>query len=179
MPDPIRADYTDGFGDEYDETQYDGRKVHLQQQQQHQRRPWRFVLLNYAHGIHRNHMLEPNNPNSKSMQKNVVPSSNGLDDMDSSHSPRSHQQQLMEKLYRVKQQKLPLTNTNRDTNEATNDLDWITSTSELNDSDYDAIYDDVNEKRSPSSSSSSSSNAKFDRYRRNEPQSQQLKQHHN
>lgn len=186
MPEQIK-DYTDGFGVDYDDkvadhsTIYgDGRgMVHLQQQQ-HQ--PWHFVLLNYGRNAHRNHNLDQiNNMNSKVISGNVA----GSDDLISLHAPRSQQQQqqerrqqllqhqqqqqLMGKLHRDKQPKAAATNTN--------DLDWITSTSEQANSatDYDALYDDVNEKqRSPTSSASlPSSMMNFDRYRRNGPQSKQ------
>lgn len=202
MPDQTK-DYTDGFGgggggiagDDYDDkadhaTVYSdgGRPMHLQQQQQ--RQPWHFVLLNYGRNAHRNHNLGQNSANSNS--KVIASNGAGLDDLISFRTPRSQQrqqslqhqqqqqqQQLMGKLHRDKQQQqksAALSNTNAgDTNERVTDLDWITSTSEqLNGAtDYDALYDDVNEKqrRSPSSSSApaSSSMMNFDRYRRNGP----------
>lgn len=185
-PDQIK-DYTDGVGDDYDDkvdhsTIYDGgRPMHLQQQRQ----PWHFVLLNHGRNAHRNRNIDQNAANPKVIASNVA----GLDDLISFHSPRSQQrqqQQLMGKLHRDKQQpKSANTNTNAnagDTNERANDLDWITSTAEqLNGAtDYDALYDDVNEKlqRSPSSSSASTSSSmmNFDRYRRNGPQSKQQTQ---
>ncbi|XP_055312916.1 probable serine/threonine-protein kinase dyrk1 [Sitodiplosis mosellana] len=157
LPEPIK-DYNDEFGEEYDYQQQ-------QQQQQRQKQPWRFILLNYAHGAHRNHKLDQSNSNAN-------PKALHNDDMVSSRS-----QQLMQKLYRGKQQKSSATNANADASDSSansssnnnnnNDLDWITSNSELNSAtDYDALYDDVNEKRS---SQSSSSSMKFDRYRRNGP----------
>lgn len=186
LPEPIK-DYNDDFGDEYDEradhSQYDGRKVHSQP---HQRQPWRFVLSNYGHGGRRNHKIDPSNVNTKVMPGSLSANGPNVDDLVSLNTPRSQQQQLIQKLYRGKQQKSALTNSNGD-NEPPNDLDWITSTSELNSAtDYDALlYDDVNERRSPPSSSSTSSlspssNMKFDRYqRRTGPLAQQRKQHLN
>lgn len=185
LPDPIK-DYNDEFGDEYDEradhTQFDGRKVHLQQQQ---RQPWRFVLANYGHGARRNHKIDANNVNTKVVPGSLSANGPNVDYLVALNAPRSQQQQFMHKLYRGKQEKTASTNANGDTNEPPNDLDWITSTSELNSAtDYDALYDDVNEKRSlPSLSSSSSlspsSTMKFDRYRRTGPLAQQRKQHLN
>lgn len=145
MPDPIK-DYNDEFGDEYD----DIRKSYMQQQQTRQQQPWRFVLLNYGHGAHRTQkpdqsILNAKLHNTAALSDDLIP---------------SRSQQLMQKLYRGKQQQKSSAATNTDTN---NDLDWITaSNNDVNSAnDYDALYDDVNEKRS------SSSNMKFDRYRRN------------
>lgn len=187
-------DYNDDVGggggggavdDEYDDRmehpQYDGRKLHFQQQQkqqqQRQKQPWRFVLLNYGHGAHRNR--KPDQTNAKSLQHSPLTALSGsnVDEMVTPRSQQQQQQQLIQKLYRQKQQKPTTTNTNADNSDMnTNDLDWITSNTELNNAnDYDALYDDVNEKRS---SSSSSSNLKFDRFRRNGPMAEQ-KEHLN
>lgn len=160
MPDSIK-DYTDEIADDYD-SQYDERKAHFQQkqqqqQQQRQKQPWRFVLLNYGHGAHRNRKTDQSNSNGKTLHDTLSASASNVDDL---VAPRS--QQLMQKLYRGKQQKTAATNA--DASDSTNDLSWITSNAELNSAnDYDALYDDVNEKRS------SSSSLKFDRYRRNGP----------
>lgn len=171
LPEPIK-DYNDELGAEdynerLDRTQYDGRKTHVQQRQ---KQPWRLMLLNYARGSHHNHKADPSNSNAKAMHNGLSAIGSSADDLVSLNAPRS-QQQLMQSLYRGKQKKSSATtSTNADASESTNDLDWITSNAELNSAtDYDALYDDVNENRS---SSSSSSNLKFDRYRRNEPLAQ-------
>lgn len=168
LPESIK-DYNDEIGDDYDEHvehgQYDGRKSHFQQLRQKQ--PWRFVLLNYGHGAHRNRKTDQSTGNGKALHSTLSSGSN-VDDL---VSPRS--QQLMQKLYRGKQQKAADTNANADANDSSNDLNWITSNAEMNSAnDYDAQYDDVNENRS------SSSSLKFDRYRRNGPMAP-AKQHLN
>lgn len=153
-PDPIK-DYNDEFADDYDErTQFDGQKSHLQRQ-----KPWRFVLMNYGHAANRNHKNEQAIGNAK-----MHSLSGSVDEL--MNAPRSQQ-----KIYRPKPAKSSATNA--DASDSTNDLDWITSNTELSSAnDYDALYDDVNEKRS------SSSNLKFDHYRRNGPLAQR-KEHLN
>lgn len=187
---PERVDNLDkraphDFTDDPDDSDYDERpqyeqlrkQTHFHHRQQ-QPQPWRIELQNYARGLHRNTILNPELKTDLGFttikHSSSIPAPQSNDMLATMTSlPRSHT--LLRKIQDAATER-SMGNTNSDNGfnaDLTNDLNWLASNSELHGlTDYDALYDDVNENKR----STSSLNRKFDHYRRNDSKQRSVTQ---